>query len=71
MCLLLNKSTLRHKSEAYLYSSKNLNVLLKIQWVFVILLSLFVIRNIRSTCSSVVMLKGYMVKERLGNPGIG
>ena len=71
MCLLLNKLTLRHKSEVYLYSSKNLNVLLKIQWVFVILLSLFVIRNIRGTCSSVEMLKGYMVKERLGNPGIG
>ena len=28
----------------------------------------FVIRNFRGTCSSVGMLKGYMVRERLGTP---
>jgi len=28
----------------------------------------FVIRNFRGTCSSVGMLKGYMVRERLGAP---
>jgi len=30
----------------------------------------FVIRNIRSTCLSVEMLTVYMVRERLGTPGI-
>jgi len=44
----------------YLHSSKNLKVLLKIQRHFVILLSLFLIRNYRGTCSPVEMLKGYM-----------
>jgi len=33
--------------------------------------SLFVIRNFSGTCSSVEMLKGYMVRERLGNPALG
>jgi len=28
----------------------------------------FVIRHFRGTCSSVRMLKGYMVRERLGTP---
>jgi len=32
------------------------------------LLSLFVIRNFRGTCSSVEMLKEYMVRERLVTP---
>jgi len=32
--------------------------LLKIQWIFLILLSFFVIRNFRGTCSSVEILKG-------------
>jgi len=36
-----NKLSLRHKSGVYFYSSKNLEVLLKIQWIFAILLSLF------------------------------
>jgi len=35
------------------------------QWVFVILLSVSVIANFRGTCSSVEMLKGFMVMERL------
>jgi len=30
----------------------------------------FVIRNFRVTCSSVGMLKGYMVRERLGRPAL-
>jgi len=69
MCLLLNNLTSRHKSEVYPYSSETLNIILKIQWVFVFLLSLFDIRNFRGTHSSVGMLKGYMVKERLGTSG--
>jgi len=28
----------------------------------------FAIRNVRATCSSVEMLKGYMVRERLKTP---
>ena len=60
MCLLLNVLTLRHKNGVYLYSSKNL---IKIKWIYIVLLSLFVIRNFRSTCSSVEMLKRYMVRK--------
>jgi len=43
---------------------------LKLQWIFVILLSLFVIRNFRGTCSSAQMLEGYMGRERLGTSDI-
>ena len=68
--LLLNKLVLRHKSEIYPYSSETLNLLFKIQWVFVILLSLFVMRKVRATCSSAEMLKRCMVKERLGTPAL-
>jgi len=68
ICLLLNILTLRHKNGIYLFSYKNTKVLLKIQWIFVILLSFFVIRYFRGACSSVEMLKGYMVRERLGIP---
>jgi len=60
------------------HSFKNLKVLLKIQWIFVHLLSLFIIRNFRDTYSSVEMLKGYMLicwnaervhaKRKVGNP---
>jgi len=39
---------------------------LKIQWIFVFLLSLFVIRNFKGPRSSVEMMKGYMVRETLG-----
>jgi len=49
----------------YLYSPKNLKVLLKVQWIFVIFLTFFVIRSFRGTCLSVKLLKGYMVRERL------
>jgi len=43
-----HKLTLWNKNGVYLYSSKNLKVLLKIQWIFVILLSVFVvIRSLR------------------------
>lgn len=31
----------------YCYSSENITVLLKIQWMFVIVLSLYVVRNFR------------------------
>jgi len=30
----------------------------------------FVIRNFRGTCSSPGMLNGYIVRERLGTPGL-
>jgi len=30
----------------------------------------FVIINFRGTCSSVEMLKAYMVRDRLGNPAL-
>jgi len=43
-------------------------VLLQIQWIFVILLSLFVTRNFSGTCSSVKILQGYMIREMLGTP---
>jgi len=33
-----------------------------------LLVSLFVIRNFRGTCSSVEMLKAYMARKRLGTP---
>jgi len=65
-----NKLTLRHKNGVRLYSSKNLKVLLKIQWMFIILLSFFVITYSKGTCSSVKMLKGYMVNKRLGIPAL-
>jgi len=62
-----HKSTLRNKHGVYLYSSENVKVLLKIQWIFIILLSLFVTRGFRGTCGSVNLPKGYMVRKRLGN----
>jgi len=52
----------------YFQIFQNIRVILNIQWIFAILLSLFVIRNFRCTCSSIKMLKGYMVTERLGTP---
>ena len=65
-----NKLTLRHKNGVYIWSSKILNILLKIKWIFVILLSLPVIRYLTGTCSSVEMLKGRMERERPGTPGL-
>jgi len=41
---------------------------MKVQWIFVILLSLFVMKNFRRTCPSSEMLKGYMVIEWFGKP---
>jgi len=61
-----NKLTLRYQNGVYLYSSENLEVLIKIKWIFLILFSLLVIRNLRCACSSVEMLKGYIVTEVLG-----
>ena len=62
---------LRHKNVVYLYSSKNLKVLLKVQWIVLIFLSLFVIRTSGVHArSSVDMLKGYIVRERLGTPAL-
>jgi len=49
---------------------ENLKLLLNIQWIFVILLSLFATIHFRGSCPSVEMLKGYMVRESLGNPGL-
>ena len=44
-------------------------ILLIMQWIFVISLSLFV-RNFMGTRSSAKMLKGHMVRERLGTPDL-
>jgi len=38
--------------------------------MFVISLSIFVVRKFRGTCSSVEMLKGYMVRDGLGTPAL-
>jgi len=67
-----NKLTLRHKNGVFLCtSSKNLKVLLKIQWMFVILISLFDLRNVRGTCSPVELLKATnMATNRWGTPGV-
>jgi len=67
MCVFLNILPLRHKSRVHLYCSKNAKVLLKIQWIFVILLSLFVNR-FQGACSSVEMLKAYMARKRFWRP---
>jgi len=40
------------------------------KYIFIIFLSLFLIKNFRGTCSSVKMLKGYMARESLGNPAL-
>jgi len=40
------------------------------KYVFVIFLSLYVIRNFRGTCPSVEMLKGYMARVSLGTPAL-
>ena len=40
------------------------------KYIFVIILSLFVISNFRGTCSSIEILKGYMARESLGTPDI-
>jgi len=44
--------------------------MLTVKFVFVIFLSLFVIRNVKGTCPSRKMLKGYTARESLGTPGI-
>jgi len=49
--------TLRHKNGVYFESCKNPQVLLKIQWIRVMLINLSVKRNFRGTCSSVQMQK--------------
>ena len=69
LCLLWIILTLRHKHGVYLvYSSKNLNVLLKIQWIFVISLNLFVIRNFWGTCSPFEVLKRYNGQRKVWEP---
>jgi len=40
------------------------------KYIFAIFLSLFVIRDFRGTCSSIEMMKGYTVRENLGNPDL-
>jgi len=65
ICCSSNKSTFRHKTRVYVYSPENLKIILRLSGFFV-LLSLFVIRNVRGTRSSVEMLKGYTVRKRLG-----
>jgi len=61
-CRYINFET----KQCLLYSSENLNVYLKIQWIFVILLGLCVIRDFEGTCSPVEMLNGYRVRKKLG-----
>jgi len=58
-----NKLNLRHKIDST-YSSIN------IQGIFLILLSIFVIRNFSGTSSPAELLKEYMVRERLGTPAL-
>jgi len=58
-----NQLTLRHKIEST-WSS------IKIQWILVILPSLVVIRNFRDTSSPAELLKGYIVREKLGTPAL-
>ena len=64
-----NKLTLRQKNSlpSDFWKSKSS---IKIQWIFVSLLSHFVIRNFKGTNSFVKKLKGYMVIERLGTPAL-
>jgi len=40
------------------------------KYIFVIVLSLFVIRNFRGACSCIEMMKGYMVRESLESPAL-
>ena len=40
------------------------------KYVFVIFLSVFVIRNFRGTCSPIEMLKGYIGRASLGTPDL-
>jgi len=62
-----NKLSWRHKNGVYFYSSKNLEFLLKVQWIFAIFTQPFFMTNLRGTCLS-TELKGYIVRERLGTP---
>jgi len=64
------KLTLRHKNGVHLYSSKNLKLLLKFSVNFRCFVQPFVKRNIWGICSSVQVLKGYMVRERFGTSDI-
>ena len=41
-----------------------------VKHLWLIMIKYFVIRNFRGTRLSVEMLKGHMVRERLGNPGL-
>jgi len=65
-----DKITLRRKNGVYFYNSKHQKVSLQVQKIFIILLSLFVIRDFKGTSSSVEMLKGNMVTKRLGTPEV-
>jgi len=40
------------------------------KYVFVIFLSLYVVRNFGATCPSIKMLKGYMARVSLGTPDL-
>jgi len=56
--------------EIFMHSSVNsiFKIMLIGEYIFVIFLNLFVIRNFRGTCSSIEVLKGYMARESLGTP---
>jgi len=73
-----------NRREIYIYTSFISKYLYIYQWILfskaivclllnisrLIMIKYFVIRNFRGTCSSVEMLKGYMVRKRLGTPGL-
>jgi len=42
--------------------------MLIVKYLWIIMTKYFVMRNFRGTCSSVEMLKGYIVRGRLGTP---
>jgi len=56
--------------EMFIHSPVNIifKIMLICKYIFVIFLNLFVIRNVRGTCSSIEMLKGCMARESLGTP---
>ena len=58
-----NKLTSRYKIHS---NDSSINI----QWNFVVLISLFVIKNFRGTSSPAELMKGYMVRETLGTPAL-
>jgi len=55
----------------YFHISKNLQVLIKVQWVYVILRSVCVVSDFIGTCFSVETQNGYIFRQTLGTPAPG